>query len=631
MPEKDFSGSTEHRMQSAEQREKWFFAVFCVFLAGLSLTRITDYDFWWHLNLGRQVAQSASLQAADAFTYTFAGAGQFNGEWLADLLLYLAYAGGGFAGVAALKLALLALTFWFLLRACRELTGAGWTGLYASLLTLVLIAFAIRFRLFIRPFLFSYLFLALFSYLLAAYGRSRNARILWLLPLVELLWANTSKGFFYGPLLIGIFLLNDLFGRKLDRRLLWAGLGTLAISLASPEFYHPYLMFFDAAQGQAVGVVGEQQPLSRMMLWGFGLKYTWAFQVLALGGAVHLLLGGWRRPLPVLFFALFLPPALAMVRMIDFFSLAAVFFFLPTAERAAGWVCSRLEGRRRALELALPVALLLVTLAAVPGSRTYALGIGPEPRHLPAGALAFLDREGVAGRVFNSYPYGGYIAWASPKRPVFIDGRVNQLFPPEFHRRYFQILHEPGAWREEEGRWGFDVAVLEYDLQDQGLHFPKHLSDNAQWALVYWDGRSAVYLRRTPAHAAVIARYEHRVLRPAFYQFDYLQPLLRQYPAPELLRRIEAEANLSPDNQEARLAKVFVMYALGAARFQEQILQELRLCLKLEPDLALEHSALAMVLAERGMAEEAVRETKKALSLDPSDPAGLQLKQKLGI
>ena len=51
------------------------------------------------------------------------------------------------------------------------------------------------------------------------------------------------------------------------------------------------------------------------------------------------------------------------------------------------------------------------------------------------------------------------------------------------------------AWEQAERRWGFDYAVMEYDLKDR--RFPLHLNSNPDWALIYWDNHSAVYLKRT--------------------------------------------------------------------------------------------------------------------------------------
>ena len=45
-------------------------------------------------------------------------------------------------------------------------------------------------------------------------------------------------------------------------------------------------------------------------------------------------------------------------------------------------------------------------------------------RAVPEGALAYLDRAGVAGRVFNAFHFGGYIAWRDFPRAPIIDGRA---------------------------------------------------------------------------------------------------------------------------------------------------------------------------------------------------------------
>ena len=137
-------------------------STFVVLLVGVAVTKVADYDFWWHLNLGRQIFDKMTPVVVDQFSYTFSGAEQFNGEWLADLFIYLSYSLGGFGGVAVLKILLLSATFYLLAQVVCLGREQDNVTLVAVVLSLDVVLFALRFRLFIRPFLFSYLFLALF-------------------------------------------------------------------------------------------------------------------------------------------------------------------------------------------------------------------------------------------------------------------------------------------------------------------------------------------------------------------------------------------------------------------------------------------------------------------------------------
>src|SRR6204780_2807689 len=82
-------------------------------------SEVADSDTWWHLKTGQYILQTHKLPVPDPFAFTTAGAGSaypaeetvrhFNltHEWLAQIILYLAYAMGGFPGLVILRSALM--------------------------------------------------------------------------------------------------------------------------------------------------------------------------------------------------------------------------------------------------------------------------------------------------------------------------------------------------------------------------------------------------------------------------------------------------------------------------------------------------------------------------------------------
>src|SRR5437667_69872 len=79
------------------------------------------------------------------------------------------------------------------------------------------------------------------------------------------------------------------------------------------------------------------------------------------------------------------------------------------------------------------------------------------------GAVRFLDRIGMTGRLFNAVHFGGYIAWRDfPRRAAIIDGRG--YVPPglkeeiHFARAYPDHLARLGA------AYGFQAAVMDYPV-----------------------------------------------------------------------------------------------------------------------------------------------------------------------
>ncbi|NVN99852.1 MAG: hypothetical protein HXX17_11045 [Geobacteraceae bacterium] len=607
---------------------------FAILVAGFTFTRIADYDFWWHLNLGRSVISSLSTSPVDTFSYTFNGVKQFSSEWLTDSIMYLFFSAGGYLGVNILKFILILATFATLIKTHQLIDRSennGW--FYPSIVAVVITLFALRFRLFIRPYLFSFLFIAAFFYLLSRHEKDDDRKALLFLPLIELFWANLSKGAFYGPFIISCYLFWQIFQKKSSAKSVAVILAaTIAASLANPETYRIYTLILDfASKGKDVTMVGEQQPLSSQILWGQGLGYTFGYQLLVVGSLIYFtLLKGWKNLFHLLLFITFFIPSLLMVRMIDFFSIIGCIFTFKTVQAAMGPISGRLASRKKLAAAIFSLGMIIILIITVPGNRTYSFGLGVKEEKTPEGALSFLDREGVKGRIFNSYAFGGYIPWRSPQRQVFIDGRINQLFPTSFHKEYFRIIAEPAQWKKAEETWGFDTAILEYDLKSQNLHFPAHLAGNPEWALVYWDNHSIVYLKRTPQRKTLIDRLEYRAARPTFIDLSYLDESVKAGKLNESLMALDREVAMNPDNQYVLLARVYLRYQLGKL-YLPQIREDLEKVLPMKPDFAMKHSALAMILNAAGEKELAKKELKEALRLNPLDEGAIVLAKELGI
>ncbi len=592
----------------------------------LCMTRYADYDLWWHLKLGELVVTDWRLPSSDSFSYTVFGRHQFTGEWLGDAVIFLTFKTGGFLGLNLLKALMLLATFRLLYLRMTESSPEGRAHAAAAIITLVLVLFAVRFRLFVRPYLFSLPMLAAYLHLLGP-GR-REGRGIYLLPVLMLLWANLSVGAVFGVFAVGVATVTE-FLRSRSTRLLPVLLLTVAASLVNPETWRLYTLTLGLTSDPYRTLVGEYQPITREILFGSGLRYTLCFQVLAVGGALHFMLRrGWKDLFQLILFVFFLYEAFRQVRLVELFSIvAAPCFFALLVSLAPG--LPRLPEKTTAvLHASLAACILLLIPLTVIDNPVYAFGVGPKEGAIPEGALRFLDEQGIRGRMFNNYGFGGYIIWRGGGRQVFIDGRYRRVYTPAEYGEYTRIMESAEAWQAAEQKYGFDHAVLEYDLLSQ--RFPSHLPDNPAWALVYWDNHSLVYVRRTPERAALIAEREYRIARPTFLDLSYLDRYQKEGRVNEVLPLLDREVGLNPDNQFVALARVYLRFTLGKLYFGP-IIEELERILPLKPDFAMKHSALAMVLAATGESERARQEVHRALRLDPLDEGALSQAKSLGI
>ena len=603
-------------------------------LAGLALltvlicmTKYADYDLWWHLKLGETIYSTHSLPWLDTFSYTAAGRHQFTGEWLADLMIFLTFQASGFLGLNLLKAFLLLLSFGFLFLQMKSVSKDAGGAVFAAVITLVVVLFAVRFRLFVRPYLFSLPFLALFLYLLGRWRSMLHDRYIYLLPACMLLWANMSVGAVFGLFLIGVATLLDILERK-SWRLAPVLLLSIAASLLNPETWRLYTLALDLTSDPYRALVGEYQPITADILFGSGLRYTLCFQLLAVGGALYFILcRGWKDLFQLIIFSFLLYESFRQVRLVELFSIAAAPCFFLLLVRIGSFMPEIPERLKGYAGLALSIAILALIPWTVFNSPVYAFGNGPKEGAFPEGALKFLQEHNVSGKMFNSYGFGGYLIWRDNERKVFIDGRYRRVYTPAEYGGYKAAMDSAEGWRSAEQKHRFDYAVLEYDLLSR--RFPSHLLNNPGWALVYWDNHSLVCLKRSPERAALIDRFEYRTARPTFLDLSYLDAY-QGGKLNEALSSLEREVALNPDNQFVLLARVYLRYQLGKV-YLPQIKADLEKVLMMKPDFAMKHSALAMVLAATGETERAKREVEKALRLNPLDDAALALAKEMGI
>jgi hypothetical protein len=201
-------------------------------LASVYMMRGADADLWGHLRYGRLIVEEGGLPAADPFAWTSAGRTWSSHEYLSQVLLWLAYAAGGPAGLVVLKCLVGGAAMFFLYAGIR--LGSGDARVWA--LVLLLTSHVLGRWFLFRPQLFTFAFFAFFVWVLFRHLLGRRAR-LWLLPAVLPLWVNLHGSFLAGLGAVGFGLLlrgvqaYNVTG--LRRRPLWDATRPLALTLAA--------------------------------------------------------------------------------------------------------------------------------------------------------------------------------------------------------------------------------------------------------------------------------------------------------------------------------------------------------------------------------------------------------------
>jgi hypothetical protein len=142
------------------------------------------------------------------------------------------------------------------------------------------------------------------------------------------------------------------------------------------------------------------------------------------------------------------------------------------------------KGFARLINLAVVSALLAACLY-----RAYQLS-RPDIVHqsYPKAAVEWIESNQPEGRMLNTYNWGGYLTWALPSYPVFIDGRAD-LYGDELIQAWWRIVNaEAGASAL------LDSYEIQFVFLEPGWPIAEALSSQG-WVSAYEDGQSLI-LRR---------------------------------------------------------------------------------------------------------------------------------------
>jgi len=463
-------------------------------------SEVSDPDTWWLLKSGQYIWQNHKLPVPDPFAYTtYMGKPAFPGEehmrdfdltheWLSEVVFYLVYAGGGFAGLVLFRAALLTgfcgvvgLVAFHRSRGFYRALGAAF--LAASI--------ADKFRS-DRPFLISFLLLAL---VMAAL---EYRRWLWLLPPLFAVWANLHGGFFLGWAPLGAYCAEALFlrwrgrgpeGTPADERRLW--LVSAACILASglnPNGFRAVTILATYRHSALQGSLWEWQHTALWPLEMFGV-------VLFAGAAALVWARSKARVADWLLFLAFAAASIDVVRNVLLMGLIGpivIASYIP-------W--------KRAVPVLVEflVAALMLGGAGAELARGSAFQFHAAEWRYPARAADFLLAHNVSGPMFNTYGYGGYLIWRLwPRERVFIDGRALNESVFLDYRRMAGNADSTGGKSGEEllDQYGIQVIVMDGFEFTSGEPYllPAALSDPSQreWKLVYQDAQAVVFMRHPP-------------------------------------------------------------------------------------------------------------------------------------
>jgi hypothetical protein len=488
----------------------------------LAVRLLGDAGIGWHIRAGQQIMATHVIPHVDSFSSSMQGKPWFAWEWLYDILAGELDANLGLNGVVWLIAVVIAATFAWLF---RLLLARGTHMLIAlALFLLALSASTIHFL--ARPHVFSWLFTLAWFWILDSsepdgLAEKDRSRMLWMLPLLMLIWVNVHGGLLLGFVLLGIFwlaavwnwfragqgriegVLQKIASRNRARDLAAVGVLSIAASLVNPYGWklHSHIYSYLSNRFVMDHVAEFQSP-------NFHDLAPKCFLVLLLIAIAAFVARGRELRMSQVLTALFaIYTGLYASRNLPVSSILLAMVVGPLISSktpAQGFFQYGFFQRMTELESSLrghiwPIAAILVTLwiAANTGriGSKVVMNAHFDSKRMPVEAVNFLEKFAAKGPVLSTDYWGGYLIYRLyPRVQVVVDDR-HDLYGAEFFKFYLKMLRGESGWEEFLGQHEASCLLLPKDAALSNI-----LLEGNQWKAIYQDDVGIVFVRNPASH-----------------------------------------------------------------------------------------------------------------------------------
>ncbi len=453
---------------SALTLQRLLIAILFALLFAMAVRVPLDTDTWWHLRSADFILSTHTIPPVDPFSLTRGGQPWIDQSWLAQIVMLGFYRLlGGNIGLA-LYTAILATAG----MACVFAASEGNVYLRAFVAVLAATTAAVFWS--ARPQMMSFFLSALVLYILFLY-KWRKIDRLWLLPPLFILWVNLHSGFAIGFIFMGGTIAGEVIGRVLKpvdpNVLTWPMLRKLiliAVICAAVLVINPYTVQMWTYPFKTAGIGALEQFIQEWASPDFHGRETWPFLALLFGtfAAAGFSRRGWDwSDLILVCGTAFM--ALIWQRNFAVFAVAAAPVLarhLNTILENAGLHIAK-SPPPRGMAIVLNWTLLALVIVGVLFKCLIALNTPTvtqaQADSLPVKAAAYLNAHQPPGNLFNTYNWGGYLLFAAPSYPVFVDGRTD-LYGSDLLNTWRSAILGDG-WHDLFTKWGIKLVVIEHD------------------------------------------------------------------------------------------------------------------------------------------------------------------------
>lgn len=511
------------------------FIVFLLFLLSFASIKLWDFDFWFHISTGRYIVEKNEIPSHDVFSFvTEENRGRFSGTdlrekfimrayWLSQVIFFYIFTLFGSWGIVLLRSLLLTMVLVLVYAGLRR---SGSPALFS--LSLLIPVFYVLLTKYTgdRPVLFTFVLSLLVFLIIEDYLKAKNRWILFL-PFIMLAWSNLHGGYMLGVAFISVYLMVEGFRYLLkkstlskDKFYLFVSLLTVSIvfSFINPNGLTIFSMFSSKYNVFHTNIQ-EYQPLFDFYAKNVvRMNYNVLFIVLITILTVLLRSVQMRLEHIILIVGLFVE-SLSHQRFFVFSATIGIIIVGNELTAFYRYLTSKYDFFQKDIFRKIATSTMIIFLMFFSGKTAFALKENlrsVSSVHIvdtPKGAVDFIEKNNLQGRMFNTDAIGGYAIWRLyPGKQVFADTRLLDIatlteFDNIMSANSIDVGGKP-LWEKLIDMYSINFVVTNpLDAYGNLVPLVSALVENERWTLVYVDINYFIFLKNNEGNNQLIDKF----------------------------------------------------------------------------------------------------------------------------
>lgn len=397
---------------------KLFSILFFVFLFALICIQTytfntIDMDYWARLLQGNAFWQLGHILKTDPFSYTQTHL-WLDHEWGSSVIFSFVHNTFGFNGILLFRSFIIFLIFLFIYKSIKLNTEKINKPLLFLLFVFAMQAMPTLLHSGLRCHFFTFLFFTTYIYILEKVRKTLNYKLLVILPLIMLLWANIHGGCVSGLGLIGIYLFGEFLNKKEFKPYLYCLIVSSLMLFINPYGFE-YVKFIFMASTMSRPFVTEWISPFQHPVWTFLLE----FKVFSIVSLLFILFSIKKIKEDYTKYILLLVCTVVSFKYVK----NTPFFIIVSLIYLYSDICFDKLNKLKYLILLLIVFSYGLSIKTFVTDRYFYLS------QQPVKVVEFIDINDLNGNILCPFDMGSYIAYKLyPDNLIYMDGRYEEVY-----------------------------------------------------------------------------------------------------------------------------------------------------------------------------------------------------------